>query len=72
MKLSVLRLALIVIVALTALCLACGPGGEWVEWQNRVLERQRENDIETPTPAPELDNLRGHSQDQGVRVAWGG
>ncbi len=40
MKLKALLLTLIILLA--TLTLACGPGGEWIEWQQDVLENQRE------------------------------
>ena len=49
MKLRII-LAIIILATLT---LACGGGGEWIEWNNGVNRRQRENDI----PLPELDDL---------------
>ena len=63
---------LIALVLAALLIIACGPGGEWIEWQNDVQERQQENDI----PAPELDDLNGPTVAPGTGVqaasfAWG-
>ena len=55
-----LLIALLAIAILAALTLGCGGGGEWVEWQGDVLERQRDG-LPTSTPTPEA-----------VSFAWGG
>lgn len=39
MKLKALLLTPLILATLT---LACGPGGDWIEWQQDVLENQRE------------------------------
>ena len=47
-----LLIALLAIAILAALCLGCGGGDEFIEWQRDFLERQREG-LPTSTPTPQ-------------------